>query len=161
MTEYDRRLDALEGYPIAVKHAIISAHEDGQLTDLLGILDANNRQVASHRKDVLSEIPDYVTGKRYEMAPKGGRHERSYNFSTLLSKLMDGTGMKLLDLLIYLRERDVIRISWQWTNLVKVMREYNVDLVTTTAIVTDGDSADVGQRWKDGSPSFTRIEEES
>ena len=161
MYSYDSALDELEEYPKRVKLALSLAENDEETTDLLGVLDSNKRIVEGHRKLALSEIPNEVTGRRYEMAPKGGKHERSYNFSTLLSKLMDGTGMKLLELLIYLRERDVIRITWQWTNLTKVIREYNIELITTTGgLVTDGDSADVGQRWKDGYPGFTRIEED-
>ena len=150
----------LEDYPTDVRETLVAAESDEQITDLLGVIESNARIVTGHRKTALSEIPEYVTGQRYEMAPKGGRHERSYNFSTLLSKLMDGTGYKLLDLLIYLRERDVLRFSWQWTNLTKMAREYDVDLLTSSKPVVDGDTADVGQHGKDGTPGFTHIEED-
>ncbi len=159
--EYKARLDALEEYPTIVKDTLFAADGDEQLADLLGVLDRNTRMVSAERKIALSEIPDEVTGSRYTMALKGGKYDRSYNFSTLLSKLMDGTGLKLLELLIYLREQDVLRISWQWTNLTKIAREYNVELTIQSGglPVVDGDNADVGQKWKDGSPGFTRIEE--
>ncbi len=160
MTEYNTRLNELERYPAFVKDALFAAHGDEQLADLLGVIDANTRQVNVHRKIAFSEIPEVVTGSRYTMRPKPGKYDRTYNFSTLLSKLMDGTGYKLLDLLIYLRERDVLRFSWQWTNLTKMAREYDVDLLTSSRPIEDGDPADVGQKWKDGTPGFTRIEED-
>lgn len=159
MTEYNTRLDELERYPVRVRDALIAAEGDEEVTDLLGVLDSNTRIIASTRKLALSEIPDEVAGTRYTMAPKGGKYERSYNFSTLLSKLMDATGMKLLELLIYLREEDALRFSWQWTNLTKILRRYNVDVHTRNRAIEDGDLADIGQKWKDGSPGFTRIEE--
>ena len=160
MYSYDNALDELEEYPKRVKLALFLAENDEEVTDLLGVLDSNKRLVEGHRKLAVSEIPDKVTGTRYVMAPKGGKYDRTYNFSTLLSKLMDGTGMKLLDLMIYLRKRDALRFSWQWTNLNKVIREYNIDLLTSSQPVEDGDSADIGQKWKDGTPGFTHIEED-
>ncbi len=160
MTEYNTRLDVLEAYPAAVKAAVVAAQGDEDLTDLLGVIDANKRIVESHRKSALSEVPDITVGHRYSMRPKPGKYDRTYNFSTLLSKLMDGTGMKLLELMIYLRERDALRFSWQWTNINKVIREFDIDMITSSKPVEDGDTADVGQQWKDGTPGFTRIEED-
>lgn len=161
MTEFITRLDALEHYPIEVKDALMVADGDEELADLLGVIESNTRMVSQHRKIALSEIPNEVHGQRYVMALKGGKFDRTYNFGTLLSKLMDATGMKLLDLLIFLRDRDVLRMAWQWTNLNKVIREYDVNVVITRgSSVTDGDSADIGEEWKDGSPGFTRIEED-
>ena len=159
MTEYADRLNQLEDYPKQIKGALIAAEGDRQVADLLGVIDANARVVAGHRKMGLSEIPDRVMGHRYSLKPKGGKYVRSYNFSTLLSKLMDGTGMKLLDLLIYLRDKDALRFSWQWTNLGEVIREYNIEITKTNRPILDGDSADIGEDWKDGAPGFTRIEE--
>jgi hypothetical protein len=156
MYSWETLLDQLTGYPAVVKRAIMAADGDERLVDVLGIVTDGERLVREQKRMALSELEDHVDGKRYLMK-RPGSWSRTYNFSSLLSKLMDATSLPLLDLLLLLRNQDVIRITFQWSKLQRFAAQHNVALVIDSGEVTEGDASDVGQVWKVGSPKFDLI----
>lgn len=153
-----QRLDHEAGYASRVSQLVMDAEDEAQLVDLLEVITTNASLTAATKKDTLVELENETEGHRYMMS-RGGKNERTYNWTTLLSKFMDATTFRLLDLLVYLRQEDIIRISWQWSNLQNAARRFDVDLVIANREITDGDSADVGLNWVTGSPKFTKKEE--
>lgn len=153
------RLIALRTVPSIAKQAILEAEGD-EIVDVLGTLNSVQSQIGRIKLNAASEVETETAGSewQYERSRKG---VRSYNnsgmFTTLMGQLsFDG----LLPLLMHLLELDVIRLSWQWSNLEKLLHGNDVFLRTAHHEVAEGDpDYDMGTYWTDGSASYKRVED--
>jgi hypothetical protein len=97
-----------------------------------------------------------ATGERWEVKPTFTT-KRSYNTQRIIVDLgkgieeMTGSEMSTGKLLLLLKERDALRITWQWTNLKSMFHALGVTLVTGPEELDDEavdlDDPHVGE-WK-------------
>jgi len=151
----DQMIDAIALYPQAVKLAI--THSEDRLVDVIGQVHSNQARIREMKKHAISEIGDGEQGKRWK-AEVGGSYKRSYNTSSLLAKLQEGT-TGLAATLQFLLQAGVIKITWNWTPLKKLIRERN-DIKIIKREVADGDPEyDIGEYWDPSNPTYKPIEE--
>ena len=147
---------ALEQIVPDVKATFLSVATDEERVDLLGDIRSVEQGLAALRKSGASEIEAGTTGTRWEFR-QGRAAKRSYNTPQLLHKIADAMGVSTWEAFVTLFRGDVLRISWQWSKLNRVLDEYRVTTVTARHEIEEGDEADIGEYWKDGYPSYERI----
>lgn len=115
---------------------------DDQLADTVGDLRAAERVLADVRRMLMSELTGPVVGERAEVTESRSA-KRSYNTSGLLSAFGG------FDALPRLVSQDVVRVSWQWSNLRRVAAAEDVTLSVASHEIEDGDTeALIGEVWE-------------
>ncbi len=155
MSTLDTKLALLEQYPAAVKQAIIAAGDD--LVDVIGTVHSNQARIREIKRNAVSELEPGDTGSRWRME-QGNAAKRSYNDSALLMKLSDEES--ILKTLMFLIQTGVVKLSWSYTNLMKLVRSEGIDLSIAQHEIADGDDQfDIGEIWAMGSPSFKPVDD--
>jgi len=161
MTDFDDRLDEIAAFPQFVKATLLAADGDSQLVDALGTINSTQTAIGSIKLGTAAEIETETEGTqwRYEQSRKG---MRSFNNGGMFATLMRELDFEsLTNLLLFLMERDIIRLTWQWTKLEKLLRIRNIGLRIAQREVSEGDPEyDMGVYWKSGSSSYKRMEED-
>ena len=161
MTDFDDRLDEIAAFPQFVKATLLEADGDSQLVDALGTINSVQTSIGSIKLGTAAEVETETEGSywRYEQSRKG---MRSFNNAGMFVTLMRELEFEsLTNLLLFLMERDIIRLTWQWTKLEKLLRIRNINLRTAQHEVSEGDpDYDMGEYWKSGSSSYKRMEED-
>ena len=154
------RIVALNTVPGLVKQAILEAEGD-ELIDVLGTANSIQSQIGVIKRNAASEVSDGDHGDKWRFE-QGRKANRSYNTNGMLATLRDELGFEELQhVLIFLLNRDVIRINWQWSKLQKLTKEFNLDLKVARNEVVDGDPEyDMGEWWSAASPSYEVIDAE-
>jgi len=115
--------------------------DDAVAADYVGRLDRVIRTLQGHRKMILDELPGPVTGSEYRIVEQRSA-SRSYN-TRLLREDFYNAGITFDDLI----DADVLRLSWQWTNLRNLAVNADIGLRIAGHEIT-GDEADhVGEVW--------------
>lgn len=151
------RIVALNTVPGLVQQAILEAEGD-ELIDVLGTANSIQSQIGTIKRTAASEISDGDHGERWEFT-QGREAKRSYNTDGLFTRMLEDLPIEdLPHLLMFLMGRGVIRFNWQWTPLLKLIKEYNLDLKTVRREIEDGDpDYEIGEYWKDASPSYKAV----
>lgn len=154
------RIVALNTVPGLVKQAILEA-EDDELIDVLGTANSIQSQIGDIKRTAAAEVSDGDHGKAWAFE-QGRKAERSYNTQGLFTRLLEEIDVEdLPHLIVWLMGRDVIRLSWQWTPLLKLIKEFNLDLKITRHEIEDGDpDFEIGEYWKPASPSYKAVTDE-
>jgi len=154
------RLVALNTVPGLVKQAILEA-EGGELIDVLGTANSIQSQIGAIKRTAAAEVTDGEHGDRWRFE-QGRKANRTYNTNGLLATLRDELEFEeLQQVLIFLLNRDVIRLNWQWSKLTKLVKEHNLDLKVARHEITDGDPEyDMGEWWTAASPSYEVVDAE-
>lgn len=144
-----------------IKTAIANAPDDPALVDVLGLIRHAEIQLADLRKTSASELPQgTIEGKAY-VYQQSRQAKRSYNTSRLLALFTRVVGPNPMHALLWLIERGVVKMSWSWKNLQAVADELDLELTVAKHEITDGDlTADVGEVWGWGTPSYKGISPE-
>ena len=166
MTDLVKGIRAVER---AAKSLYTLTPTDEELADAIGDLRAVEVKLAATRKrwesitlemePVLNHDPTkrvdpsersgvpVATGERWEVKPTYS-NKRSYNTQRIIADLgkgieeMTGTEMSTGKLLLLLKEREALRITWQWTNLKSMFHAMGVTLVVGQSEIDD-DGADL------------------
>lgn len=149
-------LDRIDNWPSVAKGALTLAQGTERFVDVLGQLNKSAGQVSSIRRRFQAEVEDGEHGELY-LLKRGRQAKRTYNLSGILLKFQEKwQHVTVLVTLMRLIEEDVIRISFQWTNLRKLAADYDVPLsIVNNRKVESGDpDYDVGEEWFDSSPSY-------
>jgi len=151
------RIVALNTVPGLVQQAILEAEGD-ELIDVLGTANSIQSQIGAIKRTAASEVSNGDHGGQWEFV-QGRKAERSYNTDGLLSSLREELGYEELPhLLMFLMGRGIIRLNWQWTPLLKLIKENNLDLRTARHEIEDGDpDYEIGEYWKAGSPKYEAV----
>lgn len=151
---------ALEQYPAQVREALLGADGIGEVIDILGTVHSNRQQVWTHFKGAVVELEPGEAGDRFRYEA-GRQADRSYNTPSLLAKIATALGDRpLIDVLQFLVNSDVLRLTWRWTSLKRLAEELDLTLSIAKHEITDGDvDADIGERWKTASASFVPVDE--
>ena len=160
MTDFDDRLEEIAAFPRFVKATLIAADGDEQLVDALGAINSTQTAIGGLKLGAASEVESETEGStwRYEQTRKG---MRSFNNAGMFATLMRDLDFESLsNLLRFLMERDIIRLTWQWTKLEKLLRHQDIALRIAHEEVSEGDpDYDMGEYWKAGSAGYKRLEE--
>jgi hypothetical protein len=135
--DFDQQLDALEGYPKALKAAIAAAGD--RLPDVTGIMHSNNAQVRDIKRLAQSELEDGDTGTRWRTVidPK---NDYSFNTPGLFAAFLTKWKDSFTDMLLMLIAEDAIRLQWQLTNTRNLASRMGVELTIVHGTeVSDGD----------------------
>ncbi len=158
---FDDRLEEIAAFPQFVKATLLKADGEGQLVDALGTINATQSAIGSIKLNTAVEVEAETEGAkyRYEQSQKG---MRSFNNGGMFLTLMVALDYKsLVNLLKFLMERDIVRLSWQWTKLEKLLRIRNITLRVASHEISEGDpDFDMGEYWKPGSQGYKRLEED-
>ena len=160
--DFDTVVEMIEQFPAQVKWAIEHAPED-RLVDVLGTINSTATAIGVAKRRAASEIVDGDHGETWEVE-QGRKGMRSYNTSSLLVTLTRQLryGTDILATLQYLLSRKIITISWSWSNLDKLIRNNNIELITARHEVVDGDPEyDMGEYWIDGPVKYVPIKKET
>ena len=154
------RLNHIEHFPVLVKEAIIHAEGDAEMVDILGTVRAAETGMQSERKRADAEIPPNTKGDMFVME-QGRKATRSYNTPGLLGlfhkAMMHDT---LVTTISWLMANKVIKLTWSWTGLQKIIRVNGIGLRIAQHEVTDGDLEwDLGEVWGDAYPRYIRLKE--
>jgi len=141
----------------SLKQTLLNAHGEGEALDVLGDIKSIESQLATIRKGAAVEFEDGMAGKRWRFE-QGRRSIRSYNTPRLVKAFADALGEPLWQTFVWLYRKDVIRLSWQQTNLERAAAETGIPLTEAQHEITDGDDADVGVNWKSAYPSYKRVD---
>ena len=151
------KLDLLEKYPAAVKDAIMTAQDEGELVDVLGTLVGNTRRVNEERRLAQTEVlptaaEGLKVGDRYTVEVKRAA-KRTFNTPSIM-RIMQENGVSFLDLL----HAGVFTVSWRWTDLKRYAEMRGIKLIVEAHEVPamgDPDNVQVGEVWGDGNPKWT------
>ena len=161
MTSFDDRLEEIAAFPQFVKATFLAADSDEQLVDALGMVNSTQTAIGGIKLGAASEIETETEGAmwRYEQGRKG---MRSFNNAGMFATLMRELDFEsLTNLLLFLMERDIIRLTWQWSKLEKLLRIRNIQLRIADHQISDGDpDFEMGEYWETGSTSYKRLEED-
>jgi len=161
MSDFDDRLDEIAAFPQFVKATLLAADGDGEIVDALGTINSTQTAIGNIKLGTAAEVETETEGKQwlYEQSRKG---MRSFNNAGMFVTLMRELDFEsLTNLLLFLMERDIIRLTWQWTKLEKLLRIRNIDLRIAHHEVSEGDpDYDMGEYWKPGSSSYKRTTNE-
>ena len=130
--------------------ALVAVHPDSdeQAVDLAGVCKGLESRLAERRRMLLSEVAGDVTTDDWALEQRRVA-KRTYNDDRILSELLNATEVpNLLDLLLILRDRDVVRFGWQWSKLKRLLEDWAVDLHVHAGEVMPGDDALVGEVWQ-------------
>ena len=154
------RITLLSKYPSAVKELLLDAGD--RVPDVLGQVHANQGRIRELKKRFSSELADGEHGDEYRVVI-GHSGDRTYNTSSLLRKFMMAFDLSALNTLLRLMKADVVLLSWQWKKLEHFAQVEGISLkVKTKAIITDGDPTfDIGVVWKDSTPTFIGVDQET
>jgi len=154
--ELRTKVDMLGKYPAAVKDAIMTAEDEGELLDVLGTVVANTRRVSEERRLAQTEVlPTAAEGHKSGedwMVEVKRQATRTMNTPALM-KTMQEHGISFLDLM----EANVMSVSWRWTDLKRYADQRGIKLlVEAHEVPTMGqpDGSHIGEIWKDGSPRW-------
>lgn len=160
MTDFDDHLAEIAAFPRFVKAALLAASNDEELVDVLGAINSTQTAIGGIKLGAASEVEPDTSGTtwRYERSQKG---MRSFNDDSMFAVLMRELDFKsLTNLLKFLMERDIIRLTWQWGKLEKLLRYRNISLRVADHEISKGDpDYDMGTYWKPGSSAYKRLEE--
>ncbi len=157
--EQAERLDLIRSMPNIAKEAILEA--DGtQLVDVLGDINATATKLGAVKRSAAAEVVDGEQGVRWRYS-QSMAGKRSYNTNGLLSTISSQLGHRTLqETLMFLMSEDVIRVTWQWSPLKKLVREHNLVLRMARREVEDGDpDFDYGEYWVRGSAKYEAVED--
>jgi hypothetical protein len=150
-------LSQIQSFPKVVKETILQTPED-ELVDVLATINSVQSQIGRLKLEAASEIEPDTSGNEwvYTQPMKG---VRSYNDNGMLVALMKALNMDLVPLIAFLIDGDVLRLSWQYSNLLKVVRRENIVLRTAQWEIKNGDpDYDMGEYWIHGSAGYVRKE---
>ena len=95
--DLNESLDLLDKFPAAAKQAILDAHGEQELADVLGTLNSVEQRVAEQRRLASTEIQIGETGERWK-DERSGKNAYSFNLPLLMTE-MQANGVPLLDLI--------------------------------------------------------------
>lgn len=161
LTDADYSIEYLREIPMMVR-MIIERTSDDRMVDVLGEINSVERQLGPLRRTAASEVPAGTTGDEWEIEIKR-EAKRSYNTPGLLHNIGDQMGIDTtLELLVTLMHRGVLRLTWQWSALDKLTKEYNLVLQRARhEIEDDNPDYDYGEYWQDARPKYKPIKEDS
>ena len=143
--------------PGRIKATLMAAEGEGGALDVVGDIKSIETQLADIRKGAAVEFESGLSGERWRIyvpAPNA----RSYNTPRLVKKFADALEVTFWDAFVWLFNRDVVRLEWQFKKLLSAANEADVTLATAHHEITDGDDADIGVFKKKGYPSYERVE---
>jgi len=154
---HEERLAAIERIPSFIQAQILEA-EGNELIDILGAANSTQTQIGVIKRRAASEVSDGDAGTKWAFT-QGRKAQRSYNMDGMLSAISRALDLgSFSETLKYLIRIDVLRISWQWSNLDKLVRSHNIELRTTRHEIHDGDpDYEMGEYWEAASPSYEAV----
>lgn len=148
----------LEALVPRMKATLVAAETEAERIDLLGEINSINAELAELKRMHGAEVQDKDTGEKW--AVKRGRTAvRSYNTPKLLARAANDLNVPLATAIGYLRDADVLRLTWQYTNLKKFVAENDMTISVAQHEVADGDDEDMGEYWKDNTPRYVKADE--
>jgi hypothetical protein len=150
-------ISTLRGVVAGAKALIMDAPDEGVTIDVLGEVKAVERGLASLRGGAQAEFEDGQTGGVWRIE-KGRRSINSYNTPKLIRSFAEAMGISSWDAFVQLWRSDVVRISWQQSNLERAAAKHRVTLTTAPHEITEGEDAHVGTYWVDGYASYKRVD---
>lgn len=153
---------ALKNLPRYARDMILEADEK-ELIDVLAEIRATEVALSKERRLAMTEIEKGAEG--YEFYVKQGRvANRSYNDSQLLLKVADALSKTPIEAIGFLLNRGILAFNWKWKppkkgGLKDLIQELDLTITTVQHEIESGDEADIGEIWKDASPSFQLISE--
>lgn len=108
--------------------------------DVVADLERAAKILNETRRMLMSEVTAPVEGREFKIK-EARSAKRSYNTSGLLSAF---GGYSALPELV---AKDVVRISWQWSNLRREATARDIPLVIEAHEISDGDDSLVGEVW--------------
>lgn len=148
---------SLKELPNRVKDASLDAAGDWDLVDLVGEIKSMNRRLRPITRGIETEIEGNVEGRKWEITQSRSA-KRTYNTNKLLGRIADLNDWSLVATISNLLRLDVIRISWQWTNLSEFAAKYDLPLNIAKHEIEDGDPEfDIGEVWDWGYPRYEAV----
>jgi hypothetical protein len=139
-------MDALDRLEEACQELAATPYPpDAESADVIGRLANVSRIVNDYKRALLSELSGPTRGDRYQIL-ESNVADRSYNSARLIHSFHEA-GYGLTDLVA----RDAVRLSWQWTNLLRAARDARVDLTITQREIEDTGEIDgphIGEVWR-------------
>ena len=148
MTEQIVLIDGVAQARSGVGHMTsIIPSSDEDLVDLAGECKSLESRLAEHRRMLLSEVAGDVTGEHWSLE-QGRVAKRTYNDDRILSDLLSAADTNnLIDLLLILRDKDVVRFQWQWSKLKRLLEDWQLGLRIKAGEVESGDEEMIGEVW--------------
>lgn len=127
------------------KQWIQAAEDDGDLIDVLGDIRSVEAALAKLRQAHQADLDDGI-GSRWQKRTPAPAKKRTYNSDLLLMKIMDARGGSLGYNLAWLLDKGIVRLTWQWRPLTKLLDLLNIEWsVRHNGTVGPGDEKDVGE----------------
>lgn len=159
MDDLSAALDEIDAFAVRAKQLVLEANDD-ELVDVLGALNSAQSALGVIKRDAASEVEPDTAGTRWTFEQRMAA-DRSYNTSGLLAHLMDQFDFTMAQLIPFLVDLGVLRITWQWSKLKELKQKHNLVIHTTNTEISDGDPEwDVGEYWKRGQAKYVPIESE-
>lgn len=156
-TSYDASLRILQGMPREARNLLMAA-DDSNIVDALAEIREIEKGVASERKLGAAEVEPGQMGKDWSFG-QSNVAKRSFNHVTIIRKFAESRDTSMLAALAYLILNDAVRLQWQISKLKPLIRIDNISIETAQHEITEGDSADIGEVWGLGYPTYERRSE--
>jgi hypothetical protein len=154
---FEERLDELAHLPGIVNDLVLDASTEAQTVDALGTIRSVETGLAEVRKMGASEVVDGTRGERFAFE-QGMTSTKTYNTQSLVAKFMRAWNLDPLQTFLRLIDMDVVRLSWQYTKLMKAVQANGISLTTTNNEIEEGDpNIDIGKLWKHGYPKYVAV----
>ena len=140
-----------------LKATLMAADGEGEALDVVGDIKSIETQLADIRKGAAVEFESGMSGERWRIYVPSP-NDRSYNTPRLVKKFADAMGTTAWAAFVWLYNKDVVRLSWQFQKLLSAANEADVTITTAHHEIVDGDDADIGVFKKKGYPSYERVE---
>jgi hypothetical protein len=154
---YEASLRILQAMPREAK-ALLMAADESNIVDALGEIREVEKGVASERKLGASEVEPGQVGQDW-MLKQSKVATRTFNHANIIKKFADARDTSMLAALAYLISNDAVRLNWQISKLKPLIRIDNITIETAQHEITEGDSADIGEVWGLGYPTYERRSE--
>jgi len=150
----------LKAMKVGVK-ALIENADDRELIDVLAEVRNTETDLAGQRRTAMSEVPAGAQGSEYWVS-QGRQADRTYNDSQILLKISDAWDVSPLEAIGRLMSNGTLTLGWKWQpkkgqGLKELIHELDLEITTAQHEIETGDSADIGERWKDNTPAFKRL----
>jgi len=140
---------------------LIQTADDGELVDVLAEVRETEKNISSQRRMAMAEVPAGSQGAEWWVS-QGRQAARSYNDSQILLKIAAAWDVSPLEAIGRLMNNGTMTLAWKWQpkkgqGLKELIQELDLEITTKQHEIEAGDSADIGEIWKDNSPEFKRL----
>lgn len=147
--DFDTVVEMIEEFPRQVKWAIEHAPE-GRMIDVLATINHVATAINIEKRRAASEVQADDHGETWKVE-QGRKGMRSYNTEGIIGLVAETYQIGPFKSMRLLMNRGVLRLSWSWSELDKLIRSENLELRVARHEIEDGDpDYDMGEYWVDG-----------